>query len=149
MRPAKPAGWEERLNRAIEQASERDWSFGEHDCAAFAAHCAEACVGDRHVWSETLRLRAQEKTPTAVCRAADAVDIVELMSQRVDPIPTAAAMRGDIIAVLVDRRGRLAADGSPALGVCEGATLLVAAHPSGLRRYPMSAAIAAWPLDPV
>jgi hypothetical protein len=99
------------------------------------------------VWDDLLGRHSSPIGALRVLRSAGVArldDAVDLRAARINP---RLAMRGDLIAVLVSPAGEPDASGVPALGICIGRDIVIAAIP-GVRRISMLYAVAAWPVDP-
>jgi hypothetical protein len=143
-RPARPDGWEQRLAAEILAAADRPWAWGSHDCATFAARCARAVLNGPTVWDDLLGRHSTAIGALRVLRALGAAQIDEAADLRAARISPKAAQRGDLVAMPVIENGIAA----PALGICLGRDLILAADPFGTILFPMRRAIAAWPIDP-
>jgi len=130
-------GWGARLDAVIQAATERPFSWGEHDCCTFAADCVDAVTGTR-LWpaglgAYTTSVGAQKAMFACGWQTVeDALDAV--VGHRV---PVLMAQRGDLVlipaegfagAAVIDMTGQFA------VGVSHG----------GLLRVPVLDALAAW-----
>lgn len=142
----RPSGWEMRMAAAIEAAQDREWAWGSHDCASFAARVAADILQGPPVWAEYLGRHDDARGAIAVLRAAGVSCLGDLMDTRANRIPAAYARRGDVAAIRL-RGGLPDPDGRIALAIVEGETVVTAASPRGLARSPRSLVVAAWPVE--
>lgn len=131
--------WRPRLAAYLEEAKERRFRYGVHDCGLFCAGAIEAMTGRDvcatvrgayHGPASASRLLGGD-TPEALMAAVDA-----LLGPRIAP---GEAVPGDVLAVAVS-------DARVALGVCVGAGDMVALarYPRGLIVRDVGPALAAW-----
>jgi hypothetical protein len=138
----RPQGWELRLASAIAAAECRAWAWGAHDCASFARACAVAVLDGATLWDAIWPTYATEiGARRALAKGGGLVAMLDAVGPRVE-VPF--ARRGDLACVRgID--GEPHPDGDVAVGVIDGARILIAA-PGGLARWRLSAAFAAWPV---
>lgn len=127
-------GWESRLALLLEDARERPYQLGQHDCFRFACRVVEALTGvDR--WPEFRGYATRREALALLARHGhsfeDAFD--KLAGAR---IPALKARRGDLVAVQT-------LDGDKHLGVVTGAEAAFLA-PEGLRWVPVRECLCGW-----
>jgi hypothetical protein len=86
--------WPERLAEEIGAAQERPFSFGEHDCCAFAARCVRAMTGHDFM-AEFASYGTQEQADAILAGNGGVQGILSHCLG--EPIPVAFARRGDIL----------------------------------------------------
>ncbi|MEI2806259.1 MAG: hypothetical protein V9G18_10040 [Albidovulum sp.] len=134
MIPVRRHDWRSRLSGVIEEALQRPFEWGHHDCALFAADAVLAMTGADHAtfW------RGRYRTPLGAMRILgrggyeDHVDYVAAHLAEVHP---ALAAVGDIAVI--------GSEDGPALGIVTGPGIAVPG-PSGLGFAPRAAAIRAF-----
>lgn len=137
---ARKENWPEILAAEIQGARKRPFSFGTHDCCAFAARVVEAMTGVN--WKDTFL------TYTDAAGAQDIIDeqggVESLATQCLGPpIPPLCAQRGDVC--LVELSGAdIGEHGAFVLGICDGARVVVARPPAGIVQLPLRMAVKAW-----
>lgn len=110
--PPRLSDWPERLSDAIEAARGRPFSWGEHDCALFAADCALAITG-RDPLAAVRGSYGTAQGAARVLRRLGCADLGALAALIGGPeIPVAWARRGDWMLA--------PQDDEKALGVCLG-----------------------------
>lgn len=138
MTPHRPQDWPTRLDAHLAHHASTPFRWGSHDCVHFAAGWLELLgypdpLAPFAAWRSALGaarvIRAHGSFSAAiVCR----------MHEMGCPIlPVAAAQRGDLALVQIDRRRQ-------ALGIVVGAHVAIPAD-AGLARFPvLQAAVCAW-----
>jgi hypothetical protein len=147
------ADWPERLAEVVKVATGRPFSWGENDCALFAADCAMAMTGVdplAHVRGEY----SSELGAARVLRRLGCDDVAQLADQVIGArIDVGFAQRGDWLMIEEERvagNALTTADAGRrktvcALGVCLGAQ--GAFHgPDGMGHVRTLACRAAWPV---
>jgi len=137
---ARSEGWELRLVAEIAGARAREWEWGAHDCACFAASCLTAQWGFPPVLWERLAGRWRSEAGAArVLRREGWRDVGEAFDSVTARLPQPAlAMRGDIAAA--------PGKGGLSLGVAEGGAVWFPAE-RGLVRLDPAVCVAAWPAE--
>ena len=138
----RPPSWPEALRDYVVAASDRPWSWGEHDCCSFARGAVIA-VGGPDLGGGWVGTYATEDGARAaiLARGRDLEYAVEPVARgaglaEVNPL---MAHRGDLL-ILRDQR---LIGGMPVAAICEGRdAVTVALH--GLIRLPMRLAQRAW-----
>jgi len=127
-------GWEARLVLAIEDARERPYQLGQHDCFRLACRVIEALTGvDR--WPEFRGYATKREALALLARhGATFEDAFDWMLGPRVGVP--AARRGDLVCVQTD-------DGEKHLGVVMGREAAFLA-PAGVIWVPVSACLCAW-----
>lgn len=125
-------GWEGALSRLIEDARERPFAWGSHDCATWAADCVMAVTG-RDLGQDWRGRYRTARGAARMLRRAGFSAIADAASVRLgQPLPSPLlAQRGDVVT-----------DGA-AMGVCIGATAAFLS-PDGLAFRPLAACAAGW-----
>lgn len=104
--------WQEYLNKAVEAAAVRPFSWGEHDCCIFSASCVEAMTGIDHM-SNFHGLYNDEESAKNALKTIGAKTLYRTLQKIFGKsIHPALAHRGDV----VYRRD----SGIPAVGICLG-----------------------------
>ena len=128
-------GWEGRLWAIIEDARQRPYSLGEHDCFRLACRVVEALTGvDR--WPEFAGYRTKREAMAKLAEhGANFEEAGDWFfgGKRMD---VKLACRGDIAAIAT-------VDGEKHLGVCVG-DKLACLGPDGLAMIPLRAGTCAW-----
>jgi hypothetical protein len=130
--------WPETLSQVIEQARQRPFRWGEHDCVSFAADCVQALTGRDPLGS----LRGAYSGARGAQRllAAEHGDLDHALCRRFgDSITATLAHRGDLVLWHQPVVGQT-------LGVCLGALFAVPGE-RGLRYLQLAAATLAWRID--
>jgi hypothetical protein len=129
--------WPSRLDRTIQAARERPFSWGSHDCCTFAADCVEAVTGERP-WPAGFggyATAAQAQRRMLDFGWSTVADVLDAMVGERVPVPL--AQRGDLVLAPAEGfAGAAVVDltGQHAVGVSHG----------GLLRVPVLDALAAW-----
>ena len=142
----RPGGWDSRMVAAIAQASKREWAWGSHDCATFANSVVRALFNGWSPWAPYFGRYDTELGAAKRLKRYGFASLLDAMDTHARRTEGAYWRRGDAAALTLDRDGWMAPDGAPALGIVEGSMVVVAAHPIGLRRFPVEAAVACWRL---
>ena len=130
--------WAKHLLAEIQAASERPFSWGEHDCALFACNVVNAMTGT----DPAREFRGKYATKTGAARMIAGYGGLSQLAAWIaeehgcEEINPAMAQRGDVL--LVD----IGVDGV-ALGVCAGGRAAVPAL-SGVWFVPMKQVVRAW-----
>lgn len=127
----KKENWPEILAYEIQAAKRRPFSWGTHDCCAFAARVVGAMNGKDVAAGFLYQNEVQARALLEVFGGVEGIATSVLG----EPIPALTAQRGDVC--MVDTP-----DG-PALGICDGAWIWCAAV-AGLNRRPLADARKAW-----
>jgi hypothetical protein len=124
--------WQLRLERFARARRGEKFSWGENDCALFAADAVEALTGERV--AQALR---GHQTAREALRTLAAVGGIRGLATRAlgEPIPVLQARIGDVVVIPTGKR--------EALAVCNGGTAL-AAGVNGIAVVPIQQALAAW-----
>jgi len=126
--------WEIRLAKELAAAALRNFEWGVHDCARFAARGFEAQTGAVPWSADFGSYRTELGAARAIARAGGfEAPIDRELERRTEAV---WAARGDV--GLVD----LAA--GPALGLVDQGVILIAASPRGLGALPLRAARIIW-----
>ena len=123
--------WPEILAGEIKAAKSRPFSWGQHDCCAFAARVVQALTGEDFL--QDFPAYHDAVGAGAILGEGTVEDIANVCLG--EPIPPLSAQRGDVC--LIDTP-----DG-PALGICDGAWIWCAAR-TGLNCRPLADARHAW-----
>ena len=129
--------WPSRLNDYLVAASERPFSWGQHDCATFVFGVAEAITGDDH--AETWR--GKYKTPAGALRQIKkhgVGNLGEWLDKFYSRQPVAFSQRGDVVCVDQDELG--------AFGVVVGRDALFLG-PDGTETRPLAECDYAWRVE--
>lgn len=124
--------WPELMAEAIEGARKRPFSWGSHDCCAFAARVVTAMTG-RDFMADFGAY--QSETEAAALLAANGGVRGIAAACLGAPIPPLCAQRGDV--VVIDT------EAGEALAICDGA-LVISAAPRGVTLFKLDRALAAW-----
>lgn len=121
--PARLPDWRPRLSTYLTATGARSFRPGSHDCALFVAGAVEAMTGVDVAaqWRGTYRSLDEGRV---VLGRAGFADHVALVAAHLPEVHPAQANVGDLAALP-------GADGSPALGVVQGASVYVL-QPSGM-----------------
>jgi hypothetical protein len=114
--PARRADWMRRLASWLAEATTRQWAYGRHDCALFAAGAVEAMTGADLAAGWRGRYRTL-RGGLRVLRQAGFADHVALAESLLPAVHPAQLMPGDL-AVLQGPAGRV-------LGVVQGQSVYV------------------------
>jgi len=129
------AGWDARLAALIEDARNRPYELGAHDCFRMACRVIEALTGvDR--WPEFAGYRTRRQTLALLAAHGASFEAAGDWFFGGARIDWKQARRGDVAAVAT-------ADGEKHFAVCVGSRMACLA-PDGLLFLPMSAALCAW-----
>lgn len=135
MTESRLEGWEQKLDRLLEEARRQPYRLGEHDCFRLTSRVVEALTGI-DLWPRFRGYRTRRQALATIARCGPtfetAGDFV-FGSPRVD---WRALRRGDIAAFQTS-------DGYKHLAICNGRTLAVLVE-SGLEFPPTSAALCGW-----
>ena len=127
--------WRVALMQFLGEAARKPLSFGQHDCAIFAAGAVQAMTGED--FAEPFRGRYSTLADgLRLLKVAGHGDHVALARSCLPSIPVAEAMPGDL--AVCD------GDGVPALGVVQGAAVYVLQAQGGLGLIPLTSAIEAF-----
>ncbi len=126
--------WPRRLAAAIEAARGRPFSWGEHDCALFAAGVVRELTGEDLAASFRGRYRSKAEA-VAILGARGGLEAVATSALGAPLGTPALAQRGDVVLVQTDE--------GLALGICCGPHAAVTG-PQGLAFAPMPAWLKAW-----
>lgn len=127
------ADWPTRLAGVVEGRRQLPFSWGAHDCCAFAAACVEAVTGIDHFAAWRGRYRSRMG---AMRWIAEAGGLPVLVSRALgEPDLPGRAQRGDV--VLIGTRAGFA------LGVCVGSTI-ACAGPQGVTFVPLNEGLQCW-----
>lgn len=124
--------WPEILAEEIEGARERPFSFGSHDCTAFAMRVVRAMTGRDHMAAFPAYASEDEAAEILAARGGLAAMATQQFGA---PVAVAYAQRGDLV-LLPTPRG-------DALGICLGSSAVFAA-PLGVSIMAMQHVVAAW-----
>jgi hypothetical protein len=130
---SKLTGWEGRLSSVVDDAVNRKFIWGEHDCSLFAARCADAVYGTKFEAANTGKYKTARGAAGRVKRLGgyDA----HLRKLGFNPVLKSFAQRGDT--AIIEQ------DGREALGVVMGPNI-VAASTDGLAFVPVGDALGVW-----
>lgn len=128
-------GWEQALHAVTRRAMRRAYSWGEHDCALFAADCVAAVTGEDFAADFRGRYSTEEEAQ-AVLASLGCASVADLPGRFGLPecLPT-EARRGDVV-LIPGAAGEF-------LGIVDGRTA-VGPGPRGLAHVPLSGALKAW-----
>lgn len=129
-------GWEKRLFEFIEEASNRTFEYGKHDCALFVCDVIEALTGKnpREIVASVCvaatgrgKYHGEEEAEEVLSKHGGIEAIAVIVAEKFDfhPIPVPFARRGDIVLASIHR--------TRSLGVCVGDKVAFPA-PEGLAR---------------
>ena len=104
--------WQECLNKTVEAARVRSFSWGEHDCCVFSASCVEAITGIDHMASFHGAYNDEESAKNTLKTKGAKTLFRTLQKFFGASVHPAFAQRGDLV---YRREG-----GIPAVGVCLG-----------------------------
>ena len=104
--------WQQCLNKSVEAARERPFSWGEHDCCCFAATVVEAMTGEDPMADLRGTYADEQGAKLALKERANGTLYRTLQKRFGQPITPAWARRGDLVY----------ANGAqgPSVGVCLG-----------------------------
>ncbi len=128
------SNWEARLSTFLKENSKREFSYGEFDCALFAASAAEAVTGEDRAADFRERYDDREGAARALREIGEGT-LLATYQARFDEKPVAFAKRGDLVW-----------DGER-IGVCNGNHALFVGQEGereGLIRFDMSVAVKAF-----
>lgn len=126
--------WVSRLDAAVIFALDREFKWGEQDCASFALGCVAAMTGVDPGAEWRGRYDDALSATRMMRRFGDLTSVATTLLGS-EPIPARMARRGDVL--LATR------EAGPSLGICNGAMGLFVA-PRGLARVNISECELAW-----
>jgi hypothetical protein len=131
------ADWLKRLWQTLEASNSLPFAFGSHDCVLLVARCLDSFLVDS-AWVATVRGLYHDKRSAVRLLMRTGLD--ELVSAHLGPpAPRNWARCGDVAEV--DLRS------GPALGVCVGPKIALAASPAGIEYLPLHQARNVWRVD--
>ncbi|RWR25420.1 hypothetical protein D2T29_22065 [Sinirhodobacter populi] len=129
--------WKSRLSAYVLACGTRTLEFGVFDCSLFGADGVEAVTGV-DIAADFRGRYTTFKGGLRVVRKAGFADHLAVFDHFLGPrIRWMAATAGDLAAVTGE-------DGSPAVGIVQGANIYVLAPAGGLTLAPLDAALMAW-----
>jgi hypothetical protein len=129
--------WLERLWQTIEAAERRSVVYGSFGCVQFVAQCLDVMTDS--AWAPHVsEICADKHAAFRLLLRSGGLD--ELVSARLGTaVPRNLARRGDVVSIDLDR--------GPAVGMCIGERVVIAALPSGVDFRPLAQAHCAWRVD--
>jgi hypothetical protein len=131
--------WQARLWRELEAAEGRPFVYGKHDCVRLAARCLDAMLvpwGEPYCVTVSTLYKDKRGALRLVMRQGIEHFVDILLGA---PVPRNLARVGDVCAVELPT--------GPAIGICTGPRVAVAASPEGVLYLPLAQATAAWRVD--
>lgn len=129
--------WLERMWAELEAAEGRPFEYGRHDCVRLVARCLDV-ITPAHGYVETVRHLYDGKR--RALRLAMNPGLEEMVTRFLgSPVPRNLARVGDVCALDLPT--------GPAIGICTGPRIAVAASPEGVMYLPLEQATAVWPVD--
>lgn len=118
--------WESRLATLIDEAREKPFVWGEHDCALFAADAVHELIGIDPAKLYRGRYATEKQAGVILKRLGGLIGVMELVagSQGWKTVEPLYAQRGDVVLAEID--------GRHTLGVCLGGTFAFPQQPVGL-----------------
>lgn len=130
--------WPEILADEIQAARGRPFQWGTHDCCAFAARVVHALTGVDFMGAfPAYDNAAGARRIITVCDGLEAM-VTQCLGEPVAPL---CAQRGDVCLVALPTPGE---HGAHALGICDGARVVLACPPAGIVQAPLKLAVRAW-----
>ncbi|MGB2539599.1 DUF6950 family protein [Hafnia paralvei] len=90
----KHKDWHNRLTTVLKAATQRSFSWGEHDCCLFAAECAEAMCGEDFAKDWRGTYHDEHGAKKALLRGGGSLE--KVLARYLDEVPVKLAQRGDI-----------------------------------------------------
>lgn len=120
-------GWEKRLFEFLEDASNRTFEYGKHDCALFACDVIETLTGKNPREMIAEEYCGEEGADEVLSKHGGIEAIAEIVAGEFGfhSIPVLFAQRGDIVLGKIHK--------TPSLGVCMGSKVAFPA-PKGIAR---------------
>lgn len=133
--------WPQRLDAVISAARNLTFSYGQFDCALFAADCAHAVTGIDYAAG----LRGYDSKISAYRIISKYGSLEAMVTAQVgrEPVHPANAHRGDMVLASVELAP---GESGEAIGVCDGVRCWFPKD-VGLRAFPRSAARLAWRIE--
>lgn len=129
--------WQPRMWSAIETSCARPFVYGEWDCVHAVAQVLDAMTGS--AWSSEIAALYRDKR-SALRLLLRSGGLEDLVTARLGlPVPRNLARVGDVVSVDLDT--------GPAIGICVGPRIAIAAMPSGFDYAPLERARCAWRID--
>jgi hypothetical protein len=129
--------WLQRLWQTIEAAEGRPFAYGRWDCVRHVAQVLDAMTDG--AWLALVNTLYQDKRGALrlLMRSGGLEALVS--AQLGPPVPRNLARCGDVVALELDT--------GPAIGICVGPRVAVAAMPAGIEYAPLERAHCAWRVD--
>lgn len=130
-------GWESRLAQLLEDAADKPYELGVHDCVKLACDWVASATGRPNRWPEIDGYRTTDEA-VALIRAhgrtfEEAFDWLFGVTHQ----PARLARRGDIVAIQPDPKGM------KHLGICVGTRVALLAA-DGLTYWPLAKCLCHW-----
>jgi hypothetical protein len=131
--------WSVRLAKTLHQARHSRFEMGRFDCVRLAAACVDSVLVDSRYIELVARLYADKRSAVRLLMRSGGLEELTSWHLGVSPRPRAHARHGDLVYVDIEL--------GPALGVCTGPAVAVAARPEGIAYLALSRVICCWPVD--
>ncbi len=126
--------WPERMNAVIEEARDKPFAWGEHDCCLFAADVVQAITGKDYA----KEYRGKYKTMRGAYKLLKKKPLAKVLDSRFKrtPFPN----RGDVVLI----PGSMVGSVQDALGICIGVKVALVSEGGGLDFMPYGGDMKAW-----
>jgi hypothetical protein len=115
-----------------------EFEFGKFDCVRLSATIIDSIVVDSHMMKLVSSLYADKRSALRLLMRSGGLDTL-VTRYLGSPGPRAWARAGDVVAVELES--------GPAVGICTGPTIAVAATPVGIAYLPMERGMQSWKVD--
>ena len=127
-----------RMWQTLDSMNKREFSMGDFDCVRMAATVVDAMVVDSHVLENVSAMYHDKRSAVKLIMHSHGLD--SLVTEKLgEPGPRSWARQGDVVSVDLES--------GPAVGICVGMTIAVAAAPSGIAYLPLERGLLSWKVD--
>lgn len=130
--------WQARMWRELQAAEGRPFVYGIHDCVRLTARCLDAMTDEPYFLLAMNELYQSKRQALRLMMRSGLENIVSGYLGHL-PVPRNLARMGDVCAIDLPT--------GPAIGICTGPHVAVAASPEGVKYLPLEAATCAWRVD--
>lgn len=131
----RKADWPTKLAEALNEAKNKPFAWGSHDCVLFAADVVKAITGKDYAAEHRGTYNSARGAYQFLQKHSPDKAASGLVDQFFDRIPVKFAGRGDVLAIQTKH--------GPALGICAGMFGFFVLD-TGLVRYPLNICSLAW-----
>lgn len=130
--------WTIRMWQTLDAMGDREFALGDFDCIRMAAMVIDAMVVDSHILLDVTDMYHDKRSAIKLIMRSNGLDSL-VTAKLGQPGPRAWSRQGDVVSVDLES--------GPAVGICVGMTIAVAAAPTGVAYLPLERGLLSWKVD--